>query len=209
MDVIAVLGTGRMGAGLSRSFVRAGREVFVGSRDPARAEELAAGLRQEHPGAAVRAGTYAEAAQAGRMVVLPIPYPEAAGVLKLLRPLLERKIVVDITNPFGAAPEGLSAAEVHAPLLPPSASLVAAWKTTYFKWLEPEVRAGQLHDVFVCGEDEWSKREVMDLVRATDFRPLDCGGLESCRVLDAMVPLLFEVARRNGSLELFAWKFLP
>ena len=45
---IAILGTGRMGTGLARGWVKAGHEVTFGSRDPslnrAAAEQIGAGI---------------------------------------------------------------------------------------------------------------------------------------------------------------------
>jgi predicted dinucleotide-binding enzyme len=48
---IGILGTGRMGVRLAAMFARAGRQVVLGSRDPARAAELTARLtRPLRPG---------------------------------------------------------------------------------------------------------------------------------------------------------------
>jgi NADPH-dependent F420 reductase len=208
-EKIGVLGTGRMGVGLAKLFARAGLQVNIGSRSVERAVQSAAQILEEVRNATVAGDDYEQTARTSHIVIVAIPYREVDAVLRALEKELHDTVVVDITNPFGAAPAGMSGAEVHAPLLPRSASLVAAWKTNYYKYLEPESRSEVLHDVFYCGEDEPSKRKVAELITATGFRPLDCGGLESARTLDAMVPFLGEIARRNHSESLFAWKFLP
>jgi NADPH-dependent F420 reductase len=208
-DKIGVLGTGRMGVGLAKLFARAGLQVNIGSRSAERALEAAAHILEDVRNSTVAGDDYEQTARTTHVVILAMPYREVDAVLRALEEELHDTVVVDITNPFGAAPEGMSGAEVHAPLLPRSASLVAAWKTNYFKYLDPDSRGGLIHDVFYCGEDEPSKRKVAELIAATGFRPIDCGGLESARALDAMVSMLGEIARRNNSESLFAWKFLP
>ena len=54
---IGILGTGRMGVRLAAMFARAGRQVVLGSRDPARAAELTARLNIGQ----LRPGSYDEA----------------------------------------------------------------------------------------------------------------------------------------------------
>jgi len=208
-DSIAVLGTGHMGSGLARAFARIDRTVYLGSRDAARAEAVANEIRMEHPGAVVLPGDYATSTRASDVVVLAIPFREVTKVLNALGHALAGKIVVDITNPFGQVPPDTSGAEMHARLLPPTAALVAAWKTTCWPLLDPRERAGALHDVFVCADDEAARARVAELITETGFRPVDCGALANARVLDAMVPLLLEVDRRYNNGHRSAWKFLP
>ena len=208
-EQVGILGTGRMGSALARLLVGAGCEVMIGSRSPERARAAAEEASGASASSKVIAGDYVMAARDSKIVILALPYRDVDPLLRELESELEGKIVVDITNPFGAAPPGLSGAEIHAPLLPGTASLVAAFKTNYFRYFDPAVRGGIVHDAFYCGEEEAAKKRVADLIAATGFRPVDCGTLESARTLDAMVPLLMEIARRNNSESLFAWKFLP
>lgn len=46
MATIGILGTGRMGVRLAEAFAKAGAQVILGSRDPRRAERIAAGLKK-------------------------------------------------------------------------------------------------------------------------------------------------------------------
>jgi len=70
---IAVLGTGKMGSGLTRLWARAGETVIVGSRDAAKAQGLAAEIAKEYP--ALMYGATVE--------VRPVA-PECAVALSLL-----------------------------------------------------------------------------------------------------------------------------
>jgi NADPH-dependent F420 reductase len=198
-----------MGAGLAHNFARVGRKVYIGSREADRAQHLADEVTAAHLGANVTPCSYAEAAKAADIIVLTVPFAEGAGVLKALGKALADKIVVDVTNPFGAVPPDTSGPETHAKLLPPGACLVAAWKTNFWKTLDPTVRGDMVYDVFVCGEDEAAKAKVNELILGTGFRPIDCGSLEHARVLDGMVPLIIELDARYGNEFRSGWKFVP
>lgn len=208
-ETIAILGTGNMGSGLARSFAAIGRKVVLGSRDAARAQSKAAEIQEQYPDVSLTAGDYHTAAGLGKIIVLAVPFAEGAGVLAGLGEHLADKIIVDITNPFGAVPPDTSGAEVHARLLPSSTRLVAAWKTNFWKLLDPKARAGAVHDCFLCGDDEVSRHLVARLITETGFRPVDCGQLANARVLDAMVPLMIELDGRYHRGFISGWKLLP
>jgi NADPH-dependent F420 reductase len=208
-DTIAILGTGNMGSGLAHNFAAIGRRVALGSRDRARAQSVGEMLQEEYPDTGLTFGDYAEVSAVAKIIVLAVPFSRGAEVLKGLGDTLAGKTVVDITNPFGAVPPDTSGAEVHAGLLPPTATLVAAWKTNFWKLLDPERRGETVQDCFLCGDDEQSKHLVARLITETGLRPVDCGALANARVLDAMVPLMLELNDRYTRDFRSAWKFLP
>ena len=197
-------GTGRMGRGLARGYAAVGHEVFLGSRSAERAAEAAA-----EQGGAVSGGSLAQAAELGEMVVLAVPFSDAVATLEPLEDSLAGKIIIDITNPFGAVPPGQVAGIEHNSRAASRARWVAAYKTTFWKTLdEPAGPGGQSLDVFVCSQDEDAKRSVMDLITQTGFRAIDCGGNENARTLDLMVPLMIELDGRHQGEARTSWKFL-
>jgi NADPH-dependent F420 reductase len=196
-------GTGRMGRGLARGYANAGHEVFLGSRSAQRAIDTASGL-----GDGVSGGSLADAAQIGELVVLAVPFGDAVATVEPLRDSLAGKIVIDITNPFGAVPPGQVAGIENNCRAADSARWVAAYKTTFWKTLEEPSQDGQVRDVFVNGQDEEAKRIVMQLITETGFRPIDCGGFENARTLDLMVPLMLELDSRYHADSGSSWKFL-
>ncbi|MCS6861817.1 MAG: NADPH-dependent F420 reductase [Abditibacteriales bacterium] len=196
-------GTGRMGTGLARGYAQAGHEVILGSRDADKAKDAAAQI-----GGSVRGGTLAEAAQAGEIIVLSVPFREAANTVRALQNALTGKIIVDITNPFGAVPPDSSGMAENMKAAP-HARWVAAYKTNFWKTLDaPMLPSGVRRDILVCGDDEDAKRVVMQLIEAPGFRAVDCGGLSNARTLDLMVPLMIELDRRYGGNALSSWKFM-
>ena len=94
MKKIGVLGSGAVGKVLADGFVKHGYEVMLGSREPARlaAWQAAAGSRG-------LAGTFADAARFGDVVVLAVKGTAAEEVVRLIgSDTLSGKTVIDATN---------------------------------------------------------------------------------------------------------------
>jgi len=194
--MVAVLGTGQMGAALSRRLAMAGVPVVVGSRDPARAQALAARIA----GAAstpVTGASHVQAINASGVVVLAIPFEDVQCLVLEYGEALAGRIVVDPTTPWGEHIPATSGAAAIANVLPANVPLVAAWKTTFADELSV-ASSTEMHDVLVCGDDASAKRTVAELVVRTGFRPLDCGGLEHARTLEGMTRLMGPIARNLG-----------
>ncbi len=207
---IAILGgTGRMGNGLARVYAKAGHEVCLGSRHARRADKQAVTIKAEFPEANVRGTDLKSAAADAELILLSVPFQDVAKLVADLCDLLEGKIIVDITNPFGAVPVGqVSGVEHNANALGRPARWVAAYKTNFWKTLsEPSDASGVQRDVFICTDDDDARRVVSQLVEATGMHPVDCGSLENARTLDPMVPLMLELDRRYAGHSTSSWKF--
>lgn len=203
-------GTGRMGKGLARQYVKMGHEVVLGSRDAVRAAEEAAAIQREVSGAKVRGVELAEAADSGELIVLSVPFGEAAGLVASLAGSLEGKIIVDITNPFGAVPVGeISGVEHNVRALGRPARWVSAYKTNFWKTLDQPCNSdGVRRDVFICSDDTEARRTVIELAEGAGFRAVDCGPLETTRTLDPMIPLMLELDKRLDGDCFNSWKLL-
>ena len=197
-------GTGRMGRGLAHSYVHAGHEVILGSRSPNRAQNAA---KEIGPG--VRGASLQKAAQEGEIVVLAVGFSDAAATVLAVENVLVGKILIDITNPFGAVPPGTTSGIEKNGQSAPAARWVAAYKTNFWQTIDPSANVGQdKRDVLVCSDDNEAKRRVMQLIDETGLRAVDCGELINARTLDLMVPLMLELDHRYGSDALSSWKFI-
>ncbi|MCS7191695.1 MAG: NADPH-dependent F420 reductase [Armatimonadetes bacterium] len=202
-------GTGRMGKGLAKAWAKHGHEILLGSRFPDKAREVAEQIASE-TGGKVYGTNLQTAAQEGEVVILSLPYRDCANWLKRLSEELRGKIIVDITNPFGAVTEGkTSGVEENAKALEVPANWVAAFKTNFWTTLdEPTNKDGIQRDCFYCGDDFNSKKVVAELISQVGFRPVDCGPLKAARILDLMVLLMIDLDRLFNGKGKCSWKLL-
>ena len=204
---IAILGgTGPQGRGLARRLSTAGLAVVLGSRTAERAEQAAAELA-EVTGGAVRGATNAEAAAAGDIVLVVVPWDGHAELLQSLRSELAGKIVVDCVNPLGfdkqgpyalAVPEG-SATQQAAAILTGSRVVGAFHNVSAVLLEDPEVESIDT-DVLVLGDD----REATDLVQALadvvpGMRGIYGGRIRNAHQVEALTANLIAINRRYKS----------
>ena len=201
-------GTGALGFGLALRFAAAGHEVLIGSRDARRAEETAQRIRERVPDAAASGLENAEAAVAGPIVFLTVPFRAQSENLTNLRDVLsEGQILVDATAPLAAAvsgkatrllgvPQG-SAAQQAQEMAPGGVTVVSALHTVSAATLG-RLELDLDEDVLLTGDTRAEKRRVAELIaRIPGLRPVNAGALETARFTEALTPLLISVNVRN------------
>ena len=99
---VAIIGTGDMGDSLGPRFVELGYEVVYGSREPDSEKALSV---VEKTGGNARVTTQRQAAQAGDIVILAVPWPAMETVAQNLGPL-DGKLVIDISFPHEQGDDG-------------------------------------------------------------------------------------------------------
>jgi predicted dinucleotide-binding enzyme len=204
MKKIAIIGAGMIGATAAKLFIDAGHEVAVSnSRGPETLEGLVHDL-----GPHARAMTVADAARWGEIVLLAVPWrsPEALPPVDAVA----GKIVIDAMNPYGADGQVMNlepstSSEATARRLP-GARIVKAFNTIYFKHLAERGRKDapldDRHAIFVAGDDEAAKREVIALIEEIGFGPVDTGSLaEGGRRQQPNTPLYNQVITRREGLK--------
>ena len=98
--VVAIIGaTGALGGAIARRLVKAGEAVVIGSRDGAKASAAAAALAAE-TGRKVGSGANADAAAAGDIVIVAVPFASQKATLTEIASAVAGKIVVDTTVPL-------------------------------------------------------------------------------------------------------------
>ncbi|MCH8101546.1 MAG: NADPH-dependent F420 reductase [Chloroflexi bacterium] len=217
-------GTGPEGKGLAVRFALAGHDIVIGSRDAGRASSAAtaigsiidgrrgAGLDTSPTTGKVTGDMNKAAARAGDIVILAVPYAGQAATVEELRPKLDGKIVINVISPLKfahgratAAPPPAGSAAEEAAALAPTARWVAGFHTLPAGELaDPE--SDMNTDVLICSDDEDAKKTVMEMVGGiAGARPVDAGGLESARYLEAATALLItinKIYRAHGSLKI-------
>jgi len=203
---VAVLGgTGPQGRGLVRRWAAAGIPTVIGSRNADRAAGVAAELAAA-TGGDVRGLGNVDAAGAGDVVIVSVPYAGHADLLRSLAGALAGKVVVDCVNPLGFdkqggyplhVPDG-SAAQEAAALLPDSIVVAAFHHLSAVLLDDPEISSVDT-DVLVLGEGE--HREETDLVRALagaipGVRGVYAGRLRNAHQVEALTANLIAINRR-------------
>jgi len=206
---IAVIGgTGPAGTGLASRLVRAGETVIIGSRDAARAQQVAEKIRGRVGAQAAVSGMENSAAcAASDLLVLTVPFEGQAELLKQLKPALRPgSILIDATVPLAASVGGRasrtlgvwqgSAAQQTAELVPKGVTVVAA-----FQNVSAEVLNGDDDvdcDVIVCSDDSAATQVAMDLaVKIPRVRAIDGGKLENARIVEQITALLIGLNIRH------------
>ena len=196
---IGTIGTGNMGRSLGAAWTRAGHEVMFGSRTRAKGEEVARAA-----GAAARAGSYAEAAGFGEVVLLATPWSDTEAALRAAGPL-DGTILLDCTNPL--APDystlvvGLTtSAGEEVARRAPRARVVKAFNAISSVHIDaaPETGFPQAPSVFYAGDDAAAKAVVRGLIADIGLEPEDAGPLAAARWLEPMAMLFVLMAYGLG-----------
>jgi 8-hydroxy-5-deazaflavin:NADPH oxidoreductase len=197
MTTIAVLGgTGPQGKGLAARWAKSGFDVVLGSRDPQRAQAVAAEI-------GVRGAGNRDAAEQGDVVVVAVPYEGHAAIVDEVADAVAGKVLVDCVNPLGfdkqgafglPVPEGSAAQQ--AAVLAPQARVVAA-----FHHVSAVLLADLDHeldiDVMVLGDDREAADEVIALADSIPgMRGVFAGRLRNAAQVEALTANLISINRR-------------
>ncbi len=212
---IAILGgTGPEGTGLALRWARAGETVIIGSRDAARAERTADGIRQRigaNSNAQISGMENSAACAASDLLVLTVPFAGQAELLKKLKPAIRPgSILIDATVPLahsvgGRATRTLgvwqgSAAQQAAELVPHGVSVVAAFQNVSAETLngDADLDCDVDCDVIVCSDDANATQVAMKLAaRIPGVRAIDGGKLENARIVEQLTALLIGLSIRH------------
>jgi predicted dinucleotide-binding enzyme len=196
---VSVLGTGRMGTGLTKILSEVIPDLQWGSRELCKVRKLI--LEDEH--LHVQPVTYETALEADVIFhtlwfnhLIPWAIEHATQ--------MKGKILVDIANPF--TPDfndftinwGTSAAEELQKVLPET-KVVGAFKNTFYKVFDQPSHQGLLSDVYVTSNDEDARKMVIELLEGIPFRVLDGGRLINNRTIERMTLFERELALRYGN----------
>ena len=196
---LAVIGgTGTLGSGLARRWLKAGYSVTIGSRDPARAWETVTALAQQTGCGDVHAAGYAQAAASADCLVLTIPFAAQPAVLDAIGPAMRGQLVLDTTVPLmpPAAtmvrlPEVGSAAVAVQERLGAAARVVSAFHNVPARRLDEDIDC----DVLVFGDAVGDREVAITLVEAAGLRGVHGGPLANSIAAEALTPVLIGINR--------------
>lgn len=190
-QTIAVIGgTGKLGAAIARRLAKAGRKVIIGSRVAESGDKVANEL-----GFGLTGLANADAAQAGDIVIVAVPFAAQEATLAEIAPHVAGKIVVDTTVPLvppkvmrvQLPPEG-SAAQRAQKLLGETVTMVSAFHSVAAHKLATDENIAC--DVLVFGDDKNARAQVVELVTQTGLRGIHGGALANSAAAEAMTSIL-------------------
>jgi len=203
---VGILGTGEVGRALAKGFITLGHEVKLGARE-AKNEKAMAWAKEA--GALGSAGTFAEAAAFGEIVVLATLGTAYESVIAAAGPQsFKGKVVIDTTNPLDFSkgmPPSLAVGhtdsggeQVQRAL--PEARVVKAFNIvgnpSMFRPSYPEGAP----DMLICGNDKAAKEQVTQVLHDFGWQNVtDLGGIQVSRHLESLCITWVLYGAANGT----------
>jgi 8-hydroxy-5-deazaflavin:NADPH oxidoreductase len=200
---IAILGgTGSEGSGLALRWAHAGYRVVIGSRNAEKAAQVCVRINHSLAKAAVSHASNRDAAAAGQIVVLSVPYAAQRSTVEEVRDVLDGKILIDTTVPLMPPkvarvqlPEGGSAVAAIQELLGESVKVVSAFQNVSAHLLQELGREVDC-DVLVCGDDVQARETVIALAADIGLRAFHAGPIDNSAVAEALTSVLISINSR-------------
>jgi NADPH-dependent F420 reductase len=221
MRIALLGGTGDIGQGLAlRWGFDTNHELLIGSRDPEKArtaaDEYETELENRGVEPSIKGFENAMAADRADVVVLAVPAYHLVDTIESIGDRLDPETVL-VTPAVGMQrdeagfhynqPGAGSVAALAAEATPDGVALVGAFHNLPAGGLANLDRSIEW-DTLVFGDDDDAKSIVSELADGIDgLRPLDVGGLANASEVEAITPLLINVARANDGLHDLGVKF--
>jgi 8-hydroxy-5-deazaflavin:NADPH oxidoreductase len=186
---IGVIGSGRIGGTVGELWAKAGHDVMFSSLDLETDKKLAARV-------GARAGTPAEAAAFGEVLLFSVPYKALPQLGRDLAASIKGKVVLDTANPYPQRDGEMAVAVrekgtgVASPEFLPGARLVRAFNSVGFLQLASEAhRAGDKVAIPLAADDPAALKVAIRLVSDAGFEPVVVGGLARAKEFDVGTPV--------------------
>ncbi|MCB0872768.1 MAG: NADPH-dependent F420 reductase [Actinobacteria bacterium] len=209
MKIAIFGGTGDLGRGLAICFAAAGHEIVVGSRSQEKADQAAAGLREALPDGTFIPMENVDAAAAGDIAVVSIPWEGIDATIPALADALAGKVLISVVNAlkFGKSgalavqgdelPGGGPSCAHRIQELAPEARVVVAYNNLPAAGLQARHHLNA--DVLVCGKSKAAREEVIELTKSLPgARALDAGPLHNAIIIEGSTALIINLNKRYG-----------
>jgi predicted dinucleotide-binding enzyme len=192
MKKIGIIGSGIVGQTLANGFIKYGYQVTVGSRNISKLDEW-----KKQAGANGFTGSFADAASFGDIIILAIKGTVAKEALKLAgEKNLAGKTIIDTTNPIDDAPPQNGVIKFFTSL---DHSLMEQLQSEFSKadfvkafscigayfMVNPDF-GGIKPTMFICGNNDQSKKQVAEILDIFGFEIADMGKAESARAIEPL-----------------------
>ncbi len=213
MRIALLGGTGDIGEGLALRLARdTDHDVVVGSRDAEKAasaaNEYRATLDEHGHDAMVDAAENDDAAAGADIVVLSVPAYYLSDTIDAVADELEETVLVSPAVGMQRGDDGVSynppgvgsVTQLAAATAPEDVPVVGAFHNLAAARLA-DLEADLEWDVPVVGDDETAKETVIAVAAELEsLRALDAGGLANASEVEAVTPLLINIASNNEGM---------
>ncbi len=203
-ETIAILGgTGDLGTGLAIRWSRAGHRIVIGSRTLAKAEAAVAALAEISPDTPAEAMENPDAAAAGDIVVLTVPFAHQLTTLETVQAHLSGKILIDVTVPLVPPKVGTvqlptegCAARRAQDMLGDDVRVVSAFQNIAADLLrDPDLQIEC--DVLVTGNSKDARQRVVELAEAAGMSAWHAGPVANSAAAEALTSILIQINRQG------------
>jgi 8-hydroxy-5-deazaflavin:NADPH oxidoreductase len=192
-------GTGREGSALAARFAKAGVRIFIGSRDPIKAENTACCMNSKFNITNVEGYSNAEAAAKADIILLALPCDCLTPICTEIKEAVAGKIVINIASSLDS--EKKSRAKIN-----PAGSI--AMELQNFFGTETKIVDALQHispeqlmkfdekieaDVLVVGADRQTRDTVIDLIKKTGMDAFDAGAIENAVAIETLTAALIAI----------------
>jgi NADPH-dependent F420 reductase len=200
--IVSIIGgSGALGTGLAQRWAAAGYSIVLGSRSPEKGEAAARAITPGSGAPSVRGTSNVDAARAGDVVVIAVPYSNHDATLDEISDVVKGKIVVDAVVPLVPPkvsvvqlPPSVSAAQAAQKRLGDAVRVVSAFHNVGAAKLR---MSGAVDcDVLVFGDDRSARETVMALAADLGTRGIDGGPLANSVAAEALTSVLIAINRR-------------
>ncbi len=189
---IGILGSGVVARTLAEGFLRHGYEIRVGTRDTSKLADW-----QQKSGAGATLGSFADAAAFGEILVLAVKGAAAEKVLDMAgKTNMERKAVIDTTNPLADAPPVNGVLQFYTDLNHslmeklqsgfPGVHFVKAFNSVGNALMVNPDLGGIKPTMFICGNDDNAKQQVTNILEQFGWETDDLGKVEAARAIEPL-----------------------
>jgi 8-hydroxy-5-deazaflavin:NADPH oxidoreductase len=191
---IGVLGSGIVAQVLAGGFLKHGHEVMMGTRSPGKLADWI----KKNP--AAKAGSFADAAKFGELMVLAVKGTAASDALRAAGPTnFAGKPVMDVTNPIADLPPVNGVIRFFTSLDEslmeriqkefPTARFVKAFNSVGNAGMVNPSFTGGRPSMFICGNDDSAKKIVSGIAEQFGWLTEDMGMVEAARAIEPLCML--------------------
>jgi len=203
-ETIAILGgTGDLGTGLAIRWSRAGHRIIIGSRTLEKAQAAVAALAEVSPDTPAEAMANTDAAAAGDVVVLTVPFAHQISTLESVKAQLAGKILIDVTVPLMPPKVGTvqlpaegCAAKRAQDFLGEEVQVVSAFQNIAADLLQDPSLAIEC-DVLVAGNSKAARQRVIDLAAEAGMNGWHAGPIANSAAAEALTSILIQINRQG------------